>query len=254
MIFLLISFLINVFGSGPEAIFIAPDVIKQIKINVEDKDNRSEILDIMKEAKKEIKTFRKNHKENSKHIGKLLSEQNVGSNEINHIFKKDSEQMFELQNFIIDERIRIQNILTDDEWNSILEEAIKPSEKKQKKEEKKNKKEREQLKELTEEIRKEIRETILDKEKNNKISIAFENFVKEFKDHLKFNQELTYTKNEILKDKNATKEMLLGIYIEQNKIRLKMHNSFNHFFDITKQNTTEDEWDDMKKDIKAFFK
>jgi hypothetical protein len=56
---LLIALLIRALSGGPEETFQIPKLEKKIKTYVKDKDRREKLLDITKEAKKELKAFNK---------------------------------------------------------------------------------------------------------------------------------------------------------------------------------------------------
>ena len=62
MTYLLITLLIQIFGSDSDEIFMVPEVMEQIKKHVEDEDRKDKVVAWMKEGKTEIKANRKTHK------------------------------------------------------------------------------------------------------------------------------------------------------------------------------------------------
>lgn len=253
MTILLITLLTSLLNGGPEEIFVAADLVKEIKHNVKDKDRKAYILEIMKDTKSEIKSFRKSHDKNSEKIGKLLKNEDVNVNQIKKIISKDTYARASLQDYLISNRIKLQDTLTDTEWKLILEKSQDPTSKTSIKKLKKDNKNINKLKKVCEKIKQDIENTVSDESKKQTILSALERFILEFKEQLKTSQELTYLKTKILNDQHATKEMLAKVYENQDKERKELHESFYNLFQTTKENTTQKEWKKLKKEFHIIF-
>ena len=117
MILILISLLSTILINGPEQIFIATDIVKEIKHNVKDKNRRTYVLKIIKEAKSEIKAYQKKYKQNEKKVEKLLNKDLVNLNDIKYIVDENLISREKLQRQMVSNRLFIQDSLTDKEWN-----------------------------------------------------------------------------------------------------------------------------------------
>ena len=253
MTYLLITLLIQIFGSQSEEIFMVPEVMQQIKKHVAEEDRKDKVVSWMKEGKKAIKANRKIHKKNLKSLKKALNEDDISTEEVKIIFLNDLNASKETQNKLISLRLKIQDELNQVEWDKIIKLAITPSEKRDKKSKKAIKKEKEAFEELLFKTKNKVDEIIISSQKKETIKQAFRNFIQETKEQFEYNQEYTYSKNAVLRDKNATKEMLENVIREKNKVRLDVHKSFHKFFAIAKENTTEKEWEAIRKAIKKMM-
>lgn len=253
MTYLLITLLIQIFGSDSDEIFMVPEVMEQIKKHVEDEDRKDKVVAWMKEGKTEIKANRKTHKKYLKSLKKSLSKDHISSEEVKSIIFNDFNASKEMHTKLISLRLKIQEELKQNEWDKIISLALEPTEKRTKKNKKSLQKEKEAFEDLLQKTKFKVDEIITSSEKKEIIKQAFGVFMKEIKEQFEYNQEYTYSKNAVLRDKNATKEMLENIINQKNQVRLEVHESFHSFFKIAKENTTDQEWEAIRKAIKKMI-
>ena len=82
---LLITMLIKMIA-GPEQLFTVPKLDKEIKTHISDKEQKKELLSIVKTAKKEIKAFNKETDKAKKKLKKLTSSRDDELDEIKTLF------------------------------------------------------------------------------------------------------------------------------------------------------------------------
>lgn len=254
MIFILISLLSTILINGPEQIFMATDIVKEIKHNVKDNNRKTYVLKTMKEAKSEIKAYQKNYEKNEKKVKKLLNKDLVSLNDIKIIVDKNSATRKKLQQHMVASRLLVQDSLTDNEWVLILEKSNTISAKKKKKQLKKHQKDVEKLKEFVTAFKDEINKTSATPTAKEKIISTFDAFIEDYKNQLKVAQELSFSKSKTLNNKYATQAELIDIYTQQNIVRTQVRNSFYKLFEITQENTNEREWVQIRKELKTLFK
>ena len=254
MIFILISLLSTILINGPEQIFMATDIVKEIKHNVKDNNRKTYVLKIMKEAKSEIKAYQKNYEKNEKKVKKLLNKDLVSLNDIEIIVDKNLVTRKKLQRYMVASRLLVQDSLTDNEWVLILEKSNTISAKKKKKQLKKHKKDVEKLKEFVIAFKDEINKTRATPTAKEKIISTFDAFIEDYKNQLKVAQELSFSKSKTLNNKYAPQAELIDIYTQQNNVRTQVRNSFYKLFEITQENTSEREWVQIRKELKTLFK
>lgn len=182
-----------------------------------------------------------------------MSKDHISSEEVESIFFDDFNASQEMHIKLISLRLKIQEELKQNEWDKIISIAIEPSEKRNKKNKKSLQKEKETFEELLQKSKFKVDEIITSSEKKEIIKQAFGVFIKEVKEQFEYNEEYTYSKNAVLRDKNATKEMLENILNQKNQVRLEVHESFHSFFTTAKENTTEKEWEAIRKAIKKMI-
>jgi hypothetical protein len=105
-------------GGIPDSFFTLPDIKKEIKVQVTDKEKQKEILSIMKETDKKISDF-------NKKINKSLKSENLYKNrdvtkeQLIAFHKNIINERRVLQKEIIDARMKVIGLMTEDEWIAV---------------------------------------------------------------------------------------------------------------------------------------
>ncbi len=253
MLIALATLLIFLITGGPEQVFIAPKAIKEIKAAVKDPDRKKDILTLMNEGKKEIKSFRKRNGKRVKSIEKLLGRVASSADEIDAIIQEDFTERKVLQASIIEKRLRLQQLLTQQEWEEIIAPSAYPSPKQEKKNDKGEQKAMEELDKQMAAIQA-ATSRILSDEARSSVSPAFEAFESNFREHIAQSQKLNYVYSETLRKFGTTKEEMEAFYRDQDDLRSEVYASFKAFLSTTKGTTSDEEWKAMGKAIKMLFK
>ena len=181
----LIALLLAKLSGGPEEIFMIPNLDKEIKSHIVDKERKNEILLVVKDAKKEIKAFRKLRKNKLKEIEKLGKSKEVPYDDLLAIYKIYNDARLNMQTMLIDKRLNVQELINEEEWEQLIENAVLPSEKAQKKIEKGKSKEDNKVTKLIKSIEETITKEIKEAERRQKLLVSLDLFnstLKEFVD------------------------------------------------------------------------
>jgi|GEM_PF-2921997 len=254
MLIALFTLLFTVFLSGPEQIFIAPDVEKGIKKHIEDKDRKSKLLKDLKEGKNLIQDFKKEHTKLTKELEKEILSKDFSNERVELLLDSGLSMWKSHHAKFVEGRIAFQNALDTTEWNKIIKKASFPSDKNLKKEDKNNSKKKAAFNESINKTKRMITEQIAIDNNREKALKAFDPFAEKYEKLIDMELELNYRNHEILRNKNTSQEELQEFYDQQLHIRKELFNALYDLITALKDNTTDKEWMKMKKDIAKMIK
>lgn len=240
---------ILIFGRS-ESLTMIPKFDKRVKKYVEVEAKKKEILASIKAFKKEKKAHQKGEKKFLKHF----AANSLARNTPLEFFEISFEKMYADQNkfdqISVEERLKIQKLLKEDEWQNIL----KATEKGLKKEQKNNQKALKKLNKVIEKIKKSIAKELPDsKKKEQAISIANQlqtDINKEVNAFFKIN----YLENDTLRNINATEAEIQAVVDKMSAIRKNIFDAFvKARFEMVNA-TTEQEWNSIVKSINKLLK
>ncbi len=108
------------FGPNYQSIFLLSDAKKEIYYVVEQPTREKEVYDILKEFNDEQKAFDKGRKERTKGLRFLFVGRDATREELLPLFEDAMEEREILRNDYIKDRIKVQDLLTPEEWEQIL--------------------------------------------------------------------------------------------------------------------------------------
>lgn len=232
--------------SGSYEIFFAENVEKGIKEYVEEKDRRKELLDLTKQIKSRAKSYNKERKAYYKDFKDLYTNYKASEEELVSFFDQITEIQGDYQNDFIDLRIEITDKIEEEEWDRIVEFSGQAYRKKLDKQAKKNKK----VKDPFAKTRKIIGE-IEDEKSQQAVSSqlnAFTENVSAFDESLK---EINVLEDKLLVEKSNSKEDLLTLYDDLNKIRQEGFKSIVEFHSVVTSNLEQVRAEDV---LEAFYR
>lgn len=250
----LITLLITKLSGVPEEIFIIPDLDKEIKSHVVDKERKKEILQVVKSAKNEIKAFHKLRKNKLKQIAKQGILKENPSEELLDIYKSYHNARLTMQSVLIDKRLKLQMLITDDEWKQLIENAVLPSEKALRQIDKSEQKDDDQVEKLIREIEETIIKEITDVEKRQHLLNSLEKFNITLKEFIDESQQMNLKDNKIARNKNASRKEIEGFYKLQNELRQKGTEEYFQLRNSARRNTNDEEWKAIYKTINRIVK
>ena len=115
--------------------------------------------------------------------------------EIETILKEAFDKRKKLQLYTLDKRLEMQELLTDEEWQNVIERAVSPSGKAERKSGKRHDKFNETIDKLMEDTEKTISKKVEDSARKEKIMSAFHEFSTALKAHVNDGIEIDYQKN-----------------------------------------------------------
>ena len=105
-------------GGVPEGFFTLPEVKKEIKGQVEDKEKQKEILAIMKETDKKITAFNKKLNKSIKSEN-LYRSRDVTPEQLTTYHENLINERKVLQKEVIEARMRVIGLMTEEEWKAV---------------------------------------------------------------------------------------------------------------------------------------
>jgi len=250
---LLITLMIKLI-SGPEQIFTVPKLEKEIKTHVTDEQRKDSLLLIIKETKKEIKEFNKENDKDKKRMKKLMASNDNEIKNIEILLRDAFDNRKKLQSNNLDNRIIMQELMTDEEWTNVIEKAISPTEKAERKTDKKEDKFDKYIDEMMADIKKSISKKIIDSLRKENALKAFNDFSIALKEHVKDGMKVDYQNNEIVGKRTATREHLEGAYANQNEFRKKVYDDFIELYKVIFEYTNKSERRAIRSELKKIFK
>lgn len=124
LIGLAIAIFAFLFG-GPQNELLLSNMDKYAKKVIVDKDTKKLVISEVKAVNKIQKQYQKETKKQVKQLNKLVVNQNTSAQEYASFFSGVVEYNLELNNEFIPHRLTVQKSLSENEWESILEEGKK---------------------------------------------------------------------------------------------------------------------------------
>lgn len=250
---LLFTLLIKLMGTADE-VFTIPKLKKEIRTHVSDKVRKNSLLLIVKEAKKKNKGFIKATDKDKKKLKKLMASGENEIQEIETLLKNNHNKRKKLQNYNLEKRLDMQNLMTDEEWEQVIEKAVSPSKKREKKTDKEEKKVKDAIDKLLEKTEKSILKNIEDSTNRDHVLKAFRDFSNALKEQVSKGLENNYQNNKIVRKRTATREELEEVYGQQNELRENLNVEFTDIYNILYEHTNKKERKSIKKELNKMFK
>ena len=111
-------------GGSNIPVFIVEELPKEIKRNIDDKERKNEILSILKVYEKEFKNSQKSLDKLKKKMKKLNLDRNSEKDSIYQVLNDASDLWEKLQASGVDNRVLVQEMLTQEEWEKIISKSI----------------------------------------------------------------------------------------------------------------------------------
>ena len=243
----LFTILITVLGASSEDPFILPNAQKLVKNSIEDSDRKKEAMVAMKSFSKDWKKLQKLKKKQAKALTKLNKELSVDPQAISVLFEEYRSERRIVKDQLIEFRLNIQDIMTDGEWVTLLDqvEDIKP--KKAKKQEKAQLKSNLKKDKNFLDIEREIQDAFSDPEEIEEVKKDLDQFEADLANLLFVVQEEPVNVVEVMRNRSATRDEITQVIIKQEDYRSKVHASFLVLRGELAQLSTEDNWSKIAK-------
>ena len=128
-----IFLIMSIFGSGmsffsiPKAeskIFTIQKVEKKVRSHISEKDREKRVLEIFKQARKEIKELDKKLSGSRKEFKKLQAQKSTQSVELENIFQNSEAVRKQVQSVLVAKRLEVRAIFTENEWDAFVAEGL----------------------------------------------------------------------------------------------------------------------------------
>ncbi|TRX63296.1 hypothetical protein [Carboxylicivirga sp. M1479] len=239
--------------SGPEQVFMIKGLQKEVRQHVDDKERKKEIIQIIKTSRKTIEKETKNSERKAKDFYKDLKDYPCDFTMIKQHLDNHNAKEKELQSMLIENRLKLQELLTTEEWQLIIEPSIHPKPKMVRKKLKTDIKMLSTAQKHFKNIEKILKEGDTNKEDLANINKLFQ----KFKDsniamlHNIANNNFNSTK--ILRDQTCSRADINAFYNEQSKHRQAVRQSFIELIEVTQKAVTQKQWQKIRYNLKKII-
>lgn len=227
------------FGSFQDT-FLVPGMDKSVKEYVLDPERKAEISSELKLAGKEVEDFQKNAKKDMKSFQVYNLGQDATLEQFQAFYEKRSAARQQLTASAIERRLQVQELITNKEWNAIIlngEARVKElNEKHLKKEAKGN------VNDALENVRITIGEVVENDLNRDDAMRSFLEFQTVYQELDQAIQDQNSVRNNIIKNKNSTKEEFRTMVDELQVLRKRSYDELVKFHFKMLQVLNEKEW------------
>ena len=247
MIIGLLTLLASLLTGGSQEIFYVDNIDKGVKEYVEDKPRKKELTVILKSGTKKIEKFKKDASKTAKELKQKDADRDTPDQWFRDFFIDRFASFEKLQDYVADERVEIQPLITDEEWGKIMEnsaEAQRKQDAKLEKEESKGK-----SKDIFSHLEAAINENIKEASKRSKVIDALKKYEVDYYNYLDTKENVNVVDAHVLTNRQASKEELLAFGKTLNDLRKGLHEDFLNFYFTLKKNTNEEDWEPIIKEM-----
>lgn len=246
----LVTYFMLLFGNAQVESFFILDLDKGLRKHVASITRRQDAEAILSVYASSYKEFHREHKKQLEELLQKNIDYNTPVEWYQDFFKRAMGDRQKLQTGFISGRLRLQEVLTQEEWDKILESTKDNLEKLIEKKDKKREKKGEKDPYIR--ISKTIKETIPAGEKQTTSLGALTNFEEKYKMIGKSYENLNTDEAEIFYNRHATREDLQMIANSLNTLRKSLADGYLELLFDLKNNVTEEEWSIIVKDLNKF--
>jgi len=235
------------FSGGPGEVFLVPNAEKNIKAIVKDKDKKGQAVKLFKATKKEVKAFDKDFKQQSKRLNKDDNRTSLGQSGVDQLLAETFDKRKDLQNHVIDQRLKIRQVITEEEWDRFIETSVETMASKKKKTKKAQYKRDTSAEKLLEKIRSSLQKSIADNDHRNRALADFADFEKIVNSLFEETNALTFENNPSVRSYDVSKKELKDIYSKLNNAREQLNSGYLMMRKSMTTYLSEDEWNAISK-------
>lgn len=229
-------------GGGNDLLFSQFD--KYVKKVVEDKEKKELIVSEIKEVKSLQKGYLKQTKKFVKEMNKLVHEQSTTKEQFDTFYTTVKDFEIETNNEFVPHRINVQNALTQNEWDEILDRAKKNIAKT----EKSSAKSLKSLKKSLDKMEVQILEHVGEDHKV-KVTESLKKFTQDFYDTSISVLSYTELDHKVLSSKTASREEIDGLLNDYADSWMKLLGIFADLHNELAEIVPEDEWKPVAKQL-----
>jgi hypothetical protein len=245
----LISILL--FG-GPEEMFLMGILEKGIKKEITDKDRQKEIKSIISVYEKSVKGYKKTRKSQKKELAALYSSKNASADDFSSLYDEMILTLQNLQTKTIDSRIQSLEMITDEEWENMVQMEKDRLIKEETKASKSKKKVKEPKPFLNlEEV---IKSLNLDTQNEQESLQQLEKVKKSYDDLVHTVQDSRNKFSQIILDRNSSRAELESVANWNNEIKKDAYFNLVDLYKKLSENVPDENWAKVAKEFGKIIK
>ena len=254
--------IMTIFGGSPNffsipktetKIFTIQKVEKQVRAHITDTSKEKEVTLLFKQAKQEIKALEKQLKSAGKEFKALQSDKTATSADLNAVFQKSEEVRSSVQKVLVEKRMKLRLLLSENEWNDLMNEGINSIAENPNKREKEISKIQKSDKKVLNKVQKALIKNIDDESRQSKALSTYLNF--ENKVNVLTDESVAYLKQNDLaaQQYQADQTSLEKVFTALNSSRKEAMISFLEMRDELIELTTDSEWKKIARTLNSIL-
>lgn len=251
MIVGILTLFMSLFGIGSTDVFYMDKIEEGINKEIKDKDRKKDLKNIIKDYKKTVKEFNKARSKQLKDLRQKNLERSTSEEWYVEFYESRMEEKIELEKTFIEQRIALQEEITEEEWSAIVSRSMDASTKQKEKEEKKKSKQKDKNAFALQE--KAIVENVSDRDRRMVLLDALSVFESTYENIHNAYVSINIDNAEFLSDKYALAEDMLILAEKLNEQRLLLYKGNTVFLMVMKEYATEEEWKPIMKAYNKLF-
>lgn len=240
---LIFTVLFSVMGNSP---LLLPNSKKLVKKHVVDKEKQAKLLELIKDAKTERKSFAKVDKKLSKEFNKLYQARDTKRAELDDLLVRFITSRKEMQAASLSLIYESQNLISEKEWAKLKPDYREGLEKL----DKKSKKEAKQVRKGFDKLENSIENFVDDNSKKELIILALNNFETTLFDLFATYRKVMLDENSIVYQYHIEKQQLIDMQKEHSKNLEDLLIAYTNLHFVAVENTNEQEWGKIKSKLK----
>ncbi len=249
MIVGILALFATLFGGGSIDTYFLDDLDKGVKKYVTDKDRRKDLEKTFKDYEKSVKEYSKSNSKKIKELKKKNLDKSITAQWYKNFFDDNVEGHIEYQEEFIEQRLLIQQKITDGEWDQIIAMASKKQTKQDEKAEKKLEKHGKEN--IFKDVEVAIVKHVPDEDRKITLMNALTLYEDTYEDVAEAYNYLNANDSKVLVDRSVTRGELEVVGAALNKLREELYAGYIVFFVVLKQTATDEEYRSI---VKAFNK
>lgn len=237
------------FFGGANEVFLVDKIEKGVKETIIEPDRKKEILSDLKSTKKYITKYNKGRNKQFGSFTKMYKLESTSENDLNSFFEELDTPRQGFLSEVIDDRVSILQKIEDDEWKSILEFSGQTVDRRKEKTFKKTEKNGSTV--IFGNTKIAIAKVAKNESEKEVLMKGLQSLTSSFESFGNKILSINVRENDVLIQKDASKNMLLATQNELNDERKKCFAQLINFRNTVKKNCDADQW---KNIMKAFTK
>ncbi len=253
MLILLATLLIKLLIGVPESPFIIPKSEKVIIRQIEDEERKKEAKQAMKAFMKEWKKKQKLQKKENKETVKLIMDAQSDTTTLRARVDAMKAELRNANEALADLRIQVLELVTEEEWQQVLEKISLEKPRKAKKRTKRELKAQLKQQERFRKFRSDLSESFERSGVESRYLAALDGFEQDLSDLLFESQTRAQRVLEVMRDKSSTREEILSITSGYEQLKERSSDAILDFRNELLQLSDEERWTDVSKDLAEFL-
>lgn len=243
-----------ILGSSNTNPFVTSKVPKLVKMNIDDKETKSEAMTMVKAVKKDFKSFQKQNKKLIKQFKQLNSDYHSKKAEMKSVMDQSIQLRKAYQDRTNLSRHEFTGFFNDASWESLINDIHAQTGKKEKKMEKSAEKALQKVQVLLADVRDKMNGIPLEPEAKAQLTSSYDLFSSNILELIAENSNMYGNITGTMENRQSTVEELENMYSDLNSVRYELFESYLTFRYGIPRFLSENEWKVVNKQVNKLLK